>query len=105
MTIDYYNNELENFITDLLANPFGIINPAFGGYTPPANHPLPALLVGTLAASLPPTVFPFLTNNVDGTPIFALASYTQAGQVDTQGIDLGLNFYVNENWVIDFSYS
>ncbi len=105
LTIDYYNNELSNFITDLLANPFGTVNPHFGGYTPPANHPLPALLLGTLQASLPPSLFAFLTNNVDGTPIFALASYTQAGQVDTQGIDLGLNAYLSDHWVFDFSYS
>lgn len=105
LTVDYYNNQLTNFITDLLANPFGSINPNFGPYRAPAGHPLGDVLVQTLAASLPPSVFPFLSNNVDGTPIFALASYTNAGRVDTQGVDLGLNVYLKPQWVFDFSYS
>ena len=49
-------------------------------------------------------MYGFLSNNVDGTPIFALASYTNAGAVDTEGIDLGLNVYYN-NVVFDFTYS
>lgn len=105
LTVDYYQNDLENFITDLLPNAFGSINPTFGPYTPPANHPAPGLLVGTLQGVLPPSLFAFLSNNVDGTPIFALASYTNTGQVDTEGVDLGLNFYATPQWVIDFSYS
>ncbi|MEL7059452.1 MAG: TonB-dependent receptor [Acidobacteriota bacterium] len=105
LTIDFYQNQLENFITDLLPNPFGSINPAFGPYQPPANHPAPDLLLQTLQASLPPTVFPFLSNNPDGSPIFALASYTNAGEVDTEGIDLGLNYYITPDWVFNFSYS
>ncbi len=105
LTIDYYSNELENFITDLTPNAFGAVNPNFGPYTPPSNHPAPALLLATLQASLPATVFPFLSNNVDGTPIFALASYANAGQVDTQGVDLGLSYYISPWWQFDFSYS
>lgn len=105
VTLDYFNSDLDNFITDLSANPFGLVNPNFGPYQPPADHPAPALLVGTLMAALPPTVFPFLSNNVDGTPIFALASYTNAGAVDTQGIDFGLSVYATPQWLLEFSYS
>ncbi|MCP4205275.1 MAG: TonB-dependent receptor, partial [bacterium] len=105
LTVDYYASELDNFITDLTVNAFGSVNPNFGPYQPPAGHPLPALLLGTLAASLPPTVFPFLSNNVDGTPIFALVSYTNAGAVDTQGIDFGLSVYATPQWLLDFTYS
>jgi len=110
LTVDYYSNELSNFISDLTSNlvvgPTGIgfVNPNFGGYTPPSAHPLPDLLVGTLQGALGP-LFGFLSNNVDGTPIFALASYGNAGQVDSQGIDVGLNYYATPNWTIDFSYS
>lgn len=104
LTIDYYNNELENFITDLTANPGGLINPAFGPYTLPNGQSAPGLVQATLQGALGP-LFAFLSNNVDGTPIFALASYTNAGAVDTQGIDLGLNLYLSNNWVIDFTYS
>lgn len=105
LTIDYYNSDLNNFITDLSANPFGLVNPNFGPYRPPANHPLPGLLLATLRGALPPSVFAFLSNNVDGAPIFALASYTNAGAVDTQGVDIGLNYYVTPEWQLDFSYS
>jgi len=105
LTADYYSNDLENFITDLTANFEGSVNPNFAGYTPPANHPLPDVLLGTLMAALPPDLLGFLSNNVDGSPIFALASYANAGQVDTQGIDLGLNIFASPNWTIDFAYS
>lgn len=104
LTVDYYNNELENFITDLTANPFGSINPAFGPYTLPNGTPAPAALIGILRGALGP-IYPFLSNNVDGTPILALASYTNAGSVDTQGIDLGLNVYLTPEWRFEFSYS
>ncbi len=104
LTIDYYNSELKNFITDLTGNPFGLINPSFGPYQPPANHPAPDLLLGTLAGALGGAFF-FLSNNVDGTPIFALASYTNAGAVDTQGVDVGLNVYATPQLAVEFSYS
>ena len=105
LTVDYYQNELENFITDLSVNPFGSINPDFGPYRAPANHPAPDLLVSTLAGALGPSLFPFLSNNVDGSPIFALVSYTNAGSVDTEGIDMGLNYYITPEWLFDFTYS
>ncbi len=105
LTIDYYSSELDNFITDLTVNAFGSVNPNFGPYQPPAGHPAPTLLLGTLQASLPPTVFPFLSNNIDGTPIFALVSYTNAGAVDTQGIDFGLSVYATPQWLLELTYS
>ncbi len=104
LTIDYYNSELENFITDLTPNVFGSINPNFGPYQPPPTHPLPTVLLGTLAGALGPA-FAFLSNNVDGTPIFALVSYTNAGAVDTQGIDVGVTSYITPEWLFDFTYS
>ncbi len=103
LTIDYYSNELENFITDLTGNAFGSINPNFGPYTLPNGSPAPTIVNLTLAGALGPLVA-FLSNNVDGTPIFALASYTNAGAVDTEGIDIGLNVY-HEDFVFDFTYS
>jgi outer membrane receptor protein involved in Fe transport len=104
LTVDYYSNELNNFITDLTANPFGTVNPNFGPYTPPAGYPIPATLLAVLQGQLG-LIYPFLSNNVDGTPIFALASYANAGKVDTQGVDVGLNVYATPQWVIDLSYS
>lgn len=104
MTLDYYNSELENFVTDLLPNPFGTVNPAFGTYQAPAGHPAPNVLIGNLQGALGP-LFAFLSNDQAGTPIFALASYTNAGQADTQGIDFGINWYVTPSWTFDLSYS
>ena len=104
LTVDYYRNELENFITDLSLNPFGTINPNFGPYQAPAGHPAAALLQGTLAGALGP-LYAFLSNNVDGSPIFALVSYTNAGSVDTEGLDVGLNYYITPEWLFDFTYS
>ena len=77
LTIDYYNNEIDNFITDLLPNPLRANQPALRrlhAHRPTTRRPTSCS--GRLAGALPPTVLPFLTNNVDGTPIFALASYT-----------------------------
>ncbi|MDA8020463.1 MAG: TonB-dependent receptor [Thermoanaerobaculia bacterium] len=104
LTVDYYQNNLSNFISDLLPNPQGRINPAFGSYQAPAGHPEEAKLIDALQNALG-TVYEFLSNNVDGTPIFALASYTNAGEVDTEGIDVGLNYYATPEWLVEFSYS
>ena len=59
LTIDFYQSENENFITDLipqLGTALGRTNPNFGPYQPPSALPPPvqALLAGTLAA-LPTT--------------------------------------------------
>ncbi len=109
LTVDYYNSKNENFITDLipqLGTTLGRINPAFGLYQPPASlpEPLRSALLANLAAALGPTFF-ILSNNFDGAPILAAASYTNFGAVDTQGVDLGLNFYVDDQWTVNFSYS
>ncbi|HEX2222566.1 MAG TPA: TonB-dependent receptor, partial [Thermoanaerobaculia bacterium] len=110
LTIDYYQNQLENFITDLLPNigtPLGRLNTNFRPYAPPSTLPEPVrqAILGALQANLPPTLFPFLSNNVNGAPIVALASYTNFGEVDTQGVDVGLNLYTTDKLTLDFAYS
>lgn len=109
LTVDYYNAENENFITDLisqLGTPLGRVNPNFGPYAPPAGLPAPAAaaLLANLQGALGPS-FALLTNNLDGDPIIGAVSYTNFGQVDTQGIDLGLNYYFNNEWSLSASYS
>ena len=47
-----------------------------------------AVVLAALAA------FPSLSNNLDGSPIFAAVSYTNFGQVDTQGVDVSLNHFI-----------
>ena len=108
LTIDYYNTDNERFITDLLpqfGTSLGQINPNFGPYTPPAALPPPAAsgLLAALQGALGPSFF-ILSNNLDGTPILAAASYTYFGAVETQGVDVGLNYHA-DNWTIKFAYS
>ena len=101
LTIDYYQSEVENFVTDLLPG----VNPQFPGYAPPSFLPAPvaAQVLGTLRAGLGPN-FAGLTTLANGQPALVL-SYANSGVVDTQGIDVSFNYYVTNRWVADFSYS
>jgi len=101
-TIDYYNSRNDDFITDLLPNvgtPLGRVNPNFGPWEGPEGLPDAA---EALIRSLAP---PILSNNFDGSNILAAVSYTNFGEVDTQGIDLGLNYYFLQDWTVAFNYS
>jgi outer membrane receptor for ferrienterochelin and colicins len=100
VTLDYYQSKIKNFVTDLLPG----VNPDFPGYTPPAFLPAPVAtqVLNTLRGGLGPN-FRGLTT-INGQPTLVL-SYTNAGKVDTEGVDFALNYYVNDRWVADFSYS
>jgi iron complex outermembrane receptor protein len=108
LTIDLYQSDNSNFITDLIPQftVLGQTNPNFGPYQPPAALPEAArgLLLATLQGALGPSFF-ILSNNLDGTPILVGRSYTNFGDVDTEGIDLGLNYYIDENWTVMLSLS
>jgi iron complex outermembrane receptor protein len=41
----------------------------------------------------------------DDSAIFAALSYTNAGKVNTQGIELSLIYFLNKHWKFDFNYS
>jgi iron complex outermembrane receptor protein len=109
ITLDYYQSEIENFVTDLVGNvtAAGRINPNFGAYAPPANLPAPVrgAILGALQANVPAALFALMSNGPNGAPIIALASYTNIGAVDTQGIDLGTNFYFTDDWNLAVNYS
>jgi outer membrane receptor protein involved in Fe transport len=101
LTLDYYNSELENFVTDLLPG----VNPEFAPYAPPSTLPAPvqtAILNG-LRGGLGPN-FPGLTRLSPTTTALVL-SYANAGAADTQGVDAGLNLYLNTAWTLGFAYS
>ncbi len=116
LTIDYYHNEMENFITDLITsvNPtLGRINPNFGPYQAPAGLPAPvaAQLEGTLAAvflsnpQLAP-LYAFLSNSpVDGTALLYPVSYTNFGEVESDGLEIALSVYLTHDWVLDAQYT
>jgi len=110
LTAEYYKSNADNFISDLLPNlgPAGRLNSDFQFYTPPAGLPAPveAALLQTLqglAGGNP--LLGFLSNNFDGSPILALATYTNFGEVDTQGVDLGMTWHISRPWTAQASYS
>ncbi len=110
LTLEYYRSENENFITDLVPNVgtvLGRANPNFGPYAPPSTLPAAgqAALLAALQRSLPAATFAILSNNVDGSPILAARSYTNFGQVDTEGVDLGLNVFGRGGWRYQLAYS
>lgn len=102
LTADYYQNEVTNFVTDLLPG----VNPTFGRYAPPAVLPpqVQAVILAQLRANLPAAVFAGLTNLPNGAPAVVF-SYANAGKVDTQGFEIAANYYLTNSWVVDFNYS
>jgi len=101
LTVDYYRGKVKDFVTDLLPG----VNPQYTGYAPPSFLPaaVQAQILATLRGGLGPANFSGLTN-LNGQPTLVL-SYANAGKVDTQGVDVGLNYYVTGSWIVDFSYS
>jgi outer membrane receptor for ferrienterochelin and colicins len=101
VTADYYQNEVEDFVTDLLPG----TNGDYPFYAPPSNLPpqLQAAIIAALKANVPASILAGLTN-VNGRPAIVV-SYTNAGQVDTKGLELGFNYYVSERWLLDANYS
>jgi iron complex outermembrane receptor protein len=100
LTVDYYKSRMENFVTDLLPG----VNTAFTPYAPPSFLPAPvaAQVIGTLRGGLGPN-FAGLTT-INGKPALVF-SYANSGVVDTQGIDVAVNYYLNDRVLTDFSYS
>jgi outer membrane receptor for ferrienterochelin and colicins len=81
VTLDYYKSHMNDFVTDLLP----AVNPAYG-----PSAPLPLYLA--------------MTNLANGAPAFVI-SYTNAGEVDSQGAELAFNYYVTSHWLVDFNYA
>ncbi len=106
LTVDYYNSELNNFITDLLpqtGTALGQINPNYPTFTAPGiPAPILAALIGTVAGL---TGGGQLTFGPDGSQIVTAVSYTNFGQVDTEGVDLGLTVRASNNWRFNANYS
>ena len=102
LTLDLYRSENQNFITDLLpqlGTALGRVNPNFAPYQLPEglSDARREQINFILAAVLGP-LRPFLTTNVDGVPVLVLASYSNFGQVDTQGVDLGVDWDLGQGW-------
>jgi len=110
LTIDYYKNDIENFVTDLISRiqPTlgGNINPLFQPYAPPAVLPaqVQQIILQNLQALLGPTFFA-LSNAPDGSPVIAAVSYVNFGEVETQGIEVGFNHHFNNAFSFNVSYN
>jgi outer membrane receptor protein involved in Fe transport len=102
--LNYYRSQLKNFVTNML--PF--VNPDYGPYTPPSGLPpeIQNAILATLEQNLPPDLFALMSNSLeDGSAIFAVLSYTNAGRVNTQGIELNLKYFLSKHWKFDFNYT
>lgn len=102
VTLDYYNSESSNFVTDLLpqlGTALGRVNPNFGSWEPPPG--LPAAAAAQVRALAPP----ILSRNVDGSNVLVAVSYANFGTVDTQGIDLGVDYFFRRGLRGMVSYS
>lgn len=110
LTLDYYQSNLTNFVTDLLPG----VNQSFPQYTFPEGIPpsLQPIILGVISGNLPPGLAAGLSIGTPdlvpfvpvGHPVI-IVSYTNAGDVDLDGIEMGFNYYVDDNWVINGTFS
>lgn len=100
LTLDLYKSHMEDFVTDLLPG----VNTAYTPYVIPTTLPAPvqAGLNGFLTAALGNNRAGLTT--VNGRPAVVF-SYANAGEVDSQGAELAVNYYLSNHWVIDANYS
>ncbi len=84
VTVDGYFNNAKDFITDLLQG----VNPVYPFVAPAGFAGNPQLEAAIQAQA------PGLTQ-IDGRPVIVV-SYTNAGKVEEQGVEVGVNYYVND---------
>ena len=88
VTLDYYRSRSSDFVTSLLpqlGTPLGRLNPNFGPWQAPVG--LPAVFADQIRA-----LAPLLSNGPDGSNILAAASFANYGEIDSQGVDVGLSY-------------
>jgi len=97
VNIDAYSNKVYDFITDLLQG----VNPAFPfGGAPAGLSDL--ILHGSPANGIP--ALPGLTVLPNGETALVL-SYTNKGQVDERGLELGFEYYINDFFLLSANWS
>ncbi|MGZ8866853.1 MAG: TonB-dependent receptor [Thermoanaerobaculia bacterium] len=100
VTLDLYKSQLSDFVTDLLPG----VNSSFAPYQVPGSVPAPvAAGINQFLRAALGNRFGGLTT-VNGAPALVL-SYTNAGVVDTEGGEIAVNYYISNNWLLDFNYS
>lgn len=110
LTVTYYRNELMDFTTGSLpqvGTSLGRLNPTFGAYEPPPELPdaVSSVILDVLRSALPPDLFASLSNNLDGTPIFAALSFATFGRVETEGVELDLTHAISPRWQFNANYN
>ncbi len=106
LTVDVYKSFLSDFVTDLLPG----ANEAFAAYvvptTLPNGTPIPGAVVGGINQFLTTALGANRAGltTVGGSPALVF-SYTNAGEVDTQGAEIAVNYYLTNNWVLEANYS
>jgi len=91
LTVDGYMNDAKDFITDLLQ----AVNPAYPFNVPPG---FPAGLIDTAKKAIPGLAV------VDGKPAIVI-SYTNAGKVEEKGVEVGVNYYVNDEVMLSGNWT
>jgi outer membrane receptor protein involved in Fe transport len=107
---NYYFNRISDLLTPLLpqvGTELGRINPAFGPYQPPSDLSAAqqALVLASLQAVVPPSLLPYMSNDLDGSPIFAVASYTNFARVNMQGAEVSIQYFRSDHILADVGYS
>ena len=100
LTADYYRSRSSNMVTSLLpqlGTALGRLNPRFGPWEGPQGLPDP--VIDQIRSLVP------LLSNLNGSNILAAASYANFGDVDIQGLDLGLTYVIPSGWRATSTYS
>lgn len=97
VTIDYYNNRMRDFITDVLPG----VNPQYGPYHAPSalSPQVRSLVEGALNSAIPG-----FTNGPGGVPWIVL-SLANVGRVSSQGVEIGATGWIGSSWQYNSSYS
>ncbi len=64
-----------------------------------------ALVLASLQAAVPATVLPFLSNDLDGLPIFVAASFTNFARVNVHGAEVSVQYFRSDRFLADVGYS
>ena len=124
LIIDLWDSEYDNFVTGApQITPAGPTNPNIlpwvgppaAEMTPivPIDCPVPGFPGGSVAdcvraaaqGLLAPGGVGAQLTNLAGSPIIAFLSFTNFGNVDARGADVGLDYFFDQAWRLSFSYS
>lgn len=107
LTVDVYYNNITDFVTDLLPG----VNPEFGAWTAPAAVPaqvraaLETAVRTTLLANPATRLAGLGLTRVENDQTAIVVSYTNEGEVNQTGFDIGLGYQLSNTLRLDGSFS